>query len=317
MKLSKIFTLASVMLCLSMAAFAKVKVVTTIFPEYDWVKQIAGEKSANIDLTLLMDNGVDLHSFQPSVKDIAKISNADIFIYVGGESDEWVEGVLKSAKNKKLLSINLLEILEGKLHEEEVIEGMECEEEDEEDGAEEEKEYDEHVWLSLKNAKILCNAITEALCQKDAENAALYKKNYAAYSAKLDSLDKEYADCVKNAKRKTVLFGDRFPFRYMIEDYKLNYYAAFLGCSAETEASFKTVLFLAKKTDELKLPYILQIETSDGKLASTILKNSKSKNTKILTIDSLQSTTSSDIKNGASYINSMKKNLETLKLALN
>ena len=317
MKLSKIFTLASVMLCLSMAAFAKVKVVTTIFPEYDWVKQIAGEKSANIDLTLLMDNGVDLHSFQPSVKDIAKISNADIFIYVGGESDEWVEGVLKSAKNKKLLSINLLEILEGKLHEEVVIEGMECEEEDEEDGAEEEKEYDEHVWLSLKNAKILCNAITEALCQKDAENAALYKKNYAAYSAKLDSLDKEYADCVKNAKRKTVLFGDRFPFRYMIEDYKLNYYAAFLGCSAETEASFKTVLFLAKKTDELKLPYILQIETSDGKLASTILKNSKSKNTKILTIDSLQSTTSSDIKNGASYINSMKKNLETLKLALN
>ena len=317
MKLSKIFTLASVMICLSMAAFAKVKVVTTIFPEYDWVKQIAGEKSANIDLTLLMDNGVDLHSFQPSVKDIAKISNADIFIYVGGESDEWVEGVLKSAKNKKLLSINLLEILEGKLHEEEVIEGMECEEEDEEDGAEEEKEYDEHVWLSLKNAKILCNAITEALCQKDAENASLYKKNYAAYSAKLDSLDKEYADCVKNAKRKTVLFGDRFPFRYMIEDYKLNYYAAFLGCSAETEASFKTVLFLAKKTDELKLPYILQIETSDGKLASTILKNSKSKNTKILTIDSLQSTTSSDIKNGASYINSMKKNLETLKLALN
>lgn len=317
MKLSKIFTLASVMLCLSMAAFAKVKVVTTIFPEYDWVKQIAGEKSANIDLTLLMDNGVDLHSFQPSVKDIAKISNADIFIYVGGESDEWVEGVLKSAKNKKLLSINLLEILEGKLHEEEVIEGMECEEEDEENEAEEEKEYDEHVWLSLKNAKILCNAITEALCQKDAENAALYKKNYAAYSAKLDSLDKEYADCVKNAKRKTVLFGDRFPFRYMIEDYKLNYYAAFLGCSAETEASFKTVLFLAKKTDELKLPYILQIETSDGKLASTILKNSKSKNTKILTIDSLQSTTSSDIKNGASYINSMKKNLETLKLALN
>lgn len=317
MKLSKIFTLASVMLCLSMAAFAKVKVVTTIFPEYDWVKQIAGEKSANIDLNLLMDNGVDLHSFQPSVKDIAKISNADIFIYVGGESDEWVEGVLKSAKNKKLLSINLLEILEGKLHEEEVIEGMECEEDDEEDEAEEEKEYDEHVWLSLKNAKILCNAITEALCQKDAENAALYKKNYAAYSAKLDSLDKEYADCVKNAKRKTVLFGDRFPFRYMIEDYKLNYYAAFLGCSAETEASFKTVLFLAKKTDELKLPYILQIETSDGKLASTILKNSKSKNTKILTIDSLQSTTSSDIKNGASYINSMKKNLETLKLALN
>lgn len=317
MKLSKIFTLASVMLCLSMAAFAKVKVVTTIFPEYDWVKQIAGEKSANIDLTLLMDNGVDLHSFQPSVKDIAKISNADIFIYVGGESDEWVEGVLKSAKNKKLLSINLLEILEGKLHEEEVIEGMECEEEAEEDEAEEEKEYDEHVWLSLKNARILCNAITEALCQKDAENAALYKKNYAAYSAKLDSLDKEYADCVKNAKRKTVLFGDRFPFRYMIEDYKLNYYAAFLGCSAETEASFKTVLFLAKKTDELKFPYILQIETSDGKLASTILKNSKSNNTKILTIDSLQSTTSSDIKNGASYINSMKKNLETLKLALN
>ena len=317
MKLSKIFTLASVMLCLSMAAFAKVKVVTTIFPEYDWVKQIAGEKSANIDLTLLMDNGVDLHSFQPSVKDIAKISNADIFIYVGGESDEWVEGVLKSAKNKKLLSINLLEILEGKLHEEEVIEGMECEEDDEEDEAKEEKEYDEHVWLSLKNARILCNAITEALCQKDAENTALYKKNYDAYSAKLDSLDKEYADCVKNAKRKTILFGDRFPFRYMIEDYKLNYYAAFLGCSAETEASFKTVLFLAKKTDELKLPYILQIETSDGKLASTILKNSKSNNTKILTIDSLQSTTSSDIKNGASYINSMKKNLETLKLALN
>lgn len=337
MKTKKIIVLEVLMLCLAMAVSAKTKIIATIFPEYDWVRQIAGEKNSNVDVKLILDNGVDLHSFQPSVKDIATVGNADIFIYVGGESDEWVKGVLKNAKNKKLVAINLLEVLGDRVHEEETVEGMEhehhhddeAEEEEHEhhhgeaehhhhhDDDEDEIEYDEHVWLSLKNAKILCKAIADALCSKDSANAETYRKNLAEYSAKLDSLDNSYAECVKNSKRNTVLFGDRFPFRYLTDDYGIKYYAAFTGCSAETEASFKTVIFLSNKVDELNLPCILQIESGNGKLPATIIKNSKSGNVSVLTMDSMQATTSLDVKKGANYLGIMTQNLEVLKKALN
>lgn len=337
MNFRKIVSFAFIMASLSMASFAKTKIVTTIFPEYDWVRQIVGEKADKAEITMLLNNGVDLHSFQPSVKDIASIGNADIFIYVGGESDGWVDGVLKNAKNKKLVAINLLEVLGERVKEEESVEGMEAEYHHHHDEAEEEHhhhekaeehhhdhdededeiEYDEHVWLSVKNAKILCEAIADILCKTDSVNAAVYKKNLAAYSAKLDSLDKEYESCVKNAKRKVVLFGDRFPFRYLTDDYGIKYYAAFKGCSAETEASFKTIIFLAGKIDEHKLPYVLQIEKSSGKIPATIIKNAKSKNVSVLTMDSMQATTSLDVKKGANYFDIMKSNLEVLKKALN
>ena len=319
------------MLVTAACAFAKTKIVTTIFPEYDWVKEILGNNIKDAELTLLIGNGVDLHSYQPSIQDVAKISTADVFIYVGGESDGWVADALKNAKNKNMKVINLLEVLGDKVKEEEVIEGMQAEEEEEHEhhdheaeghhhhhhsSDEEEVEYDEHVWLSVRNAKILCTEITNALCDVDSKNAAAYKANFNAYAAKLDKLDSDFTAVVKNGKKNTLLFGDRFPFRYFVDDYGLKYYAAFVGCSAETEASFETIVFLANKVDELGLNNVCQIESGNGKIAKTIIQSSKKKNAKILTFDSMQSTTTKDIKKGTSYLSTMQKNLDVLKEAL-
>ena len=294
----------------------RVKVVTTIFPEYDWVKEIAGDEVSNMDLTMLLDNGVDLHSYQPTADDIMKISDCDLFIYVGGESDAWVEDALKEAVNKDMKVINLLDVLGSSVKEEEVVEGMEAEEEEAKDGAEEEAEYDEHVWLSLRNAKVLCKAIADDLTEIDTENANTYQENEKAYADKLDELDKKYQETVDSASQKTLLFGDRFPFRYMVDDYGLSYYAAFVGCSAETEASFETITFLAGKTDELGLKNIMTIEKADQKIAKTIIENTKEKNQGILTLDSMQSTTSDDAKKGATYFSIMENNLNVLQEAL-
>ena len=299
----------------------KIKIVTTIFPEYDWVMQILGDKADKADVTMLLDKGVDLHSYQPSTADIAKISEADVFIYVGGESDEWVEDVLKEAKNKKLKVINLMDVMGDKAKEEEVKEGMQPEEEEHaeeaKDGKEEEEvEYDEHVWLSLKNAKIFTKKIADVLSEVDKADAKTYQANYESYAKKLDDLDKKYADAVASAKNKTLVFGDRFPFRYLVNDYGLDYYAAFVGCSAESEASFETVTFLAKKVDELGLSDVLTIEGKNHKIAKTVIENTKEKNQKVLTLDSMQSTTAKDVKDGATYLGIMEKNLEVLKEAL-
>lgn len=473
----------------------QLKIVTTIFPEYDWVREIMGEHAKRADITLLLDNGVDLHSFQPTAKDITKIANADLFIYVGGESDEWVEDALAESVNKNMKVINLLEVMGERAKEEEIVEGMEeghshhhhhhhshdfadsdiqdrtlaewsgswqsvypyvldgtldevMEHKAKEKGdrtAKEYKdyyttgyktdvgtinidgtsiefvkenmrdkaaykysgfyirtspsgsrqvrykfekttmggnapqyvvfsdheiapttpehfhlywgnssfeplvneatnfptyypaslskqeivdemighdhghgvEYDEHVWLSLRNAQVLCAAIADALCELDKKNTSTYMANYIAYSEKLALLDREYMTTINTSKRGTLLFGDRFPFRYLVDDYGLHYYAAFSGCSAETEASFKTIAFLAGKVDELDLQSICTIESGDKKIARTIIENSKEKSANIITIDSMQSTTMSDIKKGATYLGIMEQNLEELKAALN
>ncbi len=292
----------------------KLSIVTTIFPEYDWVKQIMGEKADRADITMLLDNGVDLHSYQPTVDDIVKISNCDMFIYVGGESDGWVTKVLKEAKNKDMVVINLLEVTGDGVKEEEVKDGMQAEDGEEEE--EEGPEYDEHVWLSLKCAAKLCKHISEKLGDIDKENKDVYAANAAAYIEKLNKLDTEYANAVSGASTKTLLFGDRFPFRYLTDDYGLDYYAAFVGCSAESEASFETIMFLANKVDELGLKAIMQIESSNGKIANTIKDTTKTKDQTVLTLDSMQSTTSKDVSNGASYLSVMEKNLAVLKDAL-
>lgn len=287
---------------------AKVSIVTTIFPQYDWVRQLLGDKNQNAELTLLLGNGVDLHSYQPSIQDVAKISTADIFIFVGGESDGWVKDALKNAKNKEMIVLNLMEILGDKVKEEEIVEGMEGEEE-------EEAEYDEHVWLSLKNAKVICEKITEALCQKDSKNTATYQNNLSEYLAQLDELDWVYSAVINNASKDTLIFGDRFPFRYLVDDYNLNYYAAFVGCSAETEASFKTVIFLANKMDELDSNYIFKIESGDDKLAKTIIQNSGKKNAQVLILNSMQSVTSKQAED-TSYVKIMVENVQTLQKGL-
>ena len=277
----------------------KISVVTTIFPEYDWVKEIVGDND-NVEITMLLDNGVDLHNYQPTAEDIMKIATCDVFVYVGGESDEWVEDALSEATNKDMQVVNLLGSLGESVKEEEVVEGMMAEEEEEEaeEGEEEEVEYDEHVWLSLKNAQVLVNSIEQAIEAVDSANADTYAANAKAYTDELAALDERYQTTIDAAATKTVLFGDRFPFRYLVDDYGLDYYAAFVGCSAETEASFETITFLAGKVDELGLNTVFTIENSDQKIAKTIIENTQAKDAQILTLDSLQSTTSEDVAKG-------------------
>ncbi|MBR5922367.1 MAG: zinc ABC transporter substrate-binding protein [Clostridia bacterium] len=290
---------------------SKIQIVTTIFPVYDWVREIVGDND-NIEITMLIDSGADLHSFQPTTDDIINMTTCDMFVYVGGESDKWAEDALKEKQNKDMVIINLLDALEDGKKEEEIKEGMEAEETEEE-----EIEYDEHIWLSLKNAKILCGAISDGLSKADKENADNYKKNAESYLQKLDKLDGEYEQVVSAAKNKTLVFGDRFPFRYMTDDYGIDYYAAFVGCSADSEASFKTIIFLAEKLDALNLGYIIKIEGSKSDIANSVIENSKSKNAEILTLDSMQSVTAEKVKDGATYIGICEKNLEVLKKALN
>lgn len=470
----------------------KIQIVTTIFPEYDWVKEILGDKIEQAEITMLLDNGVDLHSYQPTTEDIMKISTCDLFIYVGGESDRWVNDALKEATNKDMKVINLLDVLGDSVKIEEMVEGMQEEDhghshshneeitmdnienrtlsdfdgkwkslypyllngdldeyceykaENDEDsttnketyiekyksswvsdvnnitindnyiaftyndgntvsaeykyagynikvddngkissvryqfetdsndapkyvqfndhsyestkaqhfhvyfgdesfdklmdletnpffvkdvlsvneiieelmGHNHEEEKDEHVWLSLKNTEILCKAISNALQEIDPDNKETYFKNTSAYIEKLMALDSEYCKVVDNAAHKTILFGDRFPFRYFVDDYGLSYYAAFVGCSAETEASFETITFLAGKVDELSLNSILTIEKSDQKIAKTIVQNTHSKDQNIMALDSMQSITTKDVSNGATYLSIMESNLEILQEAL-
>ncbi len=485
---------------LSFAEEKKLSIVTTIFPIYDWVRQIVGGND-NVEITMLLDNGTDLHSYQPTVQDILKVSTADLFIYVGGESDEWVEDVLETAQNPDLVAINLVEAMGDAIKMEEIVEGMEHEHEHEheeieledikdrslaefagewkslyplllagdldaycaymadtdgdddttketyiekysvnwncavneikiegdtitftdgngstcsaayayagfipvldEDGGvhtvryqfaansaeapkyvqfndhgykpgevehfhiyfgsdsfealsdfganpffvpagltvagiideltghdghdhdhhdhdhEEEEEADEHVWLSLRNAEALCKVIAEELSKIDPDSAGKYLSNLTAYEAQLIALDKAYEEAVNAAAYKTVLFGDRFPFRYLVDDYGLTYYAAFSGCSAESEASFQTIVFLAQKVDELGLPAVLTIEHPSTRIAQTVVSTSQNKDAKILAMDSMQSITAEDVKQGAAYLSIMESNLAVLKDALN
>ena len=324
----------------------KISIVCTTFPQYDWVKNILGEEAERFNVTLLLDNGVDMHSYQPAVKDIATAGSSDLFIYVGGESDTWVEDALKEAKNKDLKAINLMETLDNSVKEEEVVEGMQEERESlghsheksskekqeqtqkeshensqeingQKEAADEEPEYDEHIWLSIRNAEIMVKNIEKAIEQLDSDNAKVYQTNAENYIKKLDTLDKQYANTIQNAKYKAILFGDRFPFRYMADDYDLKYYAAFAGCSAETMAGFETVTFLAKKADELRLPVILTIENSDGRIAEAVKSNTTKKNQKILAMNSLQSVTKEQLADGITYLQVMQENLSVLSEALN
>lgn len=324
----------------------KISIVCTTFPQYDWVKNILGEEAERFNVTLLLDNGVDMHSYQPAVKDIATAGSSNLFIYVGGESDTWVEDALKEAKNKDLKAINLMETLGNSVKEEEVVEGMQEERESlghsheksskekqeqtqkeshensqeingQKEAADEEPEYDEHIWLSIRNAEIMVKNIEKAIEQLDSDNAKVYQTNAENYIKKLDTLDKQYANTIQNAKYKAILFGDRFPFRYMVDDYDLKYYAAFAGCSAETMAGFETVTFLAKKADELRLPVILTIENSDGRIAEAVKSNTTKKNQKILAMNSLQSVTKEQLADGITYLQVMQENLSVLSEALN
>ena len=347
-------------------------IVSTIFPQYDWVREILGEKASNMDLTLLISSAVDLHSFNPSISDIATIATADLFIYVGGHSDDWVEGALRQATNPNIVVINLMEVLGDGAKLEEIIEGMQhdhhdcddddcdhdhdhhdcddddcdhdhhdcddddcdhdhhdCDDDDcdhdhhdcdDHDGDDDDcghdhhhhGESDEHVWLSLRNAVVFCHAIADALSALDPVNADYYAANLAAYVEKLLSLDEEYRAALGNIENKTLLFADRFPFRYLADDYGINYYAAFSGCSAETEASFSTIIFLAGKVDELGLSTVMITESGNRAIAETVISNTETKDQQILELDSMQSITTADVQRGVTFLSIMESNLAVL-----
>ncbi|MCD8041410.1 MAG: metal ABC transporter substrate-binding protein [Clostridia bacterium] len=291
------------------------KIVCTIFPQYDWLNNILGDNAENYNIILLTESGTDLHNYQPTVADIANIGACELFIYTGGESDSWVDNAISSSKTKAEL-VCMMDLVEAK--EEESVEGME--EEEEEDG--DETEYDEHVWLSLRNAELIVSAIAEKVCLLDSENSSYYQANAAAYIKELEELDAEYTAVVEAATVKTLLFADRFPFRYFVDDYGLSYYAAFKGCSTESQASFATITTLANKLNELNLKYVLVLEGSDKSIANSVISNAKELSNysgisvQILEINSCQVVKKADISAGTTYLSVMRSNLTVIETAL-
>lgn len=287
----------------------KKSVICTVFPLYDWTRQVLGDRAGEFEL-IWLGGTKDLHSFQPSVGDIARISTCDLFIFVGGESDGWVNDVLKEAVNPGRIALHMLAALGGEAKEEEM------EAEGHAHGEEEGIGYDEHLWLSLKNAQALCPVIAGAIAMLDPDGAKEYEANLSGYIVKLAALDAEYLAAAESASVRTLLFGDRFPFRYLLDDYGIASYAAFEGCSAETEASFETIVFLAQKMDEMALRCVMVTESSDQAIARTIIGSTKGKDQRILVLDAMQSVTFEDVQGGATYLSVMESNLNALREAL-
>ncbi|MDR2655579.1 MAG: metal ABC transporter substrate-binding protein [Oscillospiraceae bacterium] len=282
----------------------KVSVVATTFAPYDFTRAIAGDKA---EITMLLPPGAESHSFEPTPNDITKIQNCDVFIYVGGESDAWVDRILGSMDTSKIKIITLMDCVDKV--EEEVVEGMQEEEEEEEGVA-----YDEHVWTSPKNAKLIAQKISGELCETDSANAEVYTQNTDSFVSKLDELDGKFQAVVDSASRRTVVFGDRFPFRYFAEAYGLEYFAAFPGCSTETEASAATVKFLIDKINAEEIPVVFHIELSNAKIAETI---SEATGAKVLLLHACHNITKDDFEAGKTYLDLMTDNVEPLREALN
>ncbi len=286
------------------------EIVVTIFPLYDFARQILGNNPAGLEIELLQKNGTDLHNYQPTAEDTALIGTSKLFAYIGGESDEWTEDVLATAGGNGR-RICLMDTVQGL--EEETAEGMQ---EAEEEHEHEEAELDEHIWLSLRNAQIMLNAMCDEICAIDPDHADLYRTNADAYITSMNSLDSEYQTAVETASFDTILVADRFPFRYLTSDYGLKYYAAFSGCAASLDVSFETVAFLSEKLTELQLPAVLVIDGSDGEVARTVIETAGS-NVPVLTLHSCQCVSAEELESGVSYLDIMTSNLEVLKEALN
>lgn len=298
------------------------KVIATIFPIYDITREIMGNDD---DVMLLEDTGVDIHSYTPIASDIMSIHKSQLFIYIGGESDEWVGGVLKSSDNPNLKTLCLLEEINGiEESDDNIIQGEEHhhEEEDNHDedaednhGEHEEVHYDEHIWLSLKNAKIMTEKIRDSLSLVFPERKELFKVNANKYLEKLEDLDKEYAGVCTN-KTDTLIIADRFPFIYLTEDYDIKYYACFSGCSTETQASADTISKLIDKINMENADKILVLETSDKSVANSVINDSRCKSgVETLVINSCQSVSAKDL-NSTSYLDIMQSNLEIIKKVL-
>lgn len=292
-----------------------IQIVVSSFPHYDWVREVMAEQIERADITLLTEKGIDPHSFQPSTKDFLAISNADLFIYGGGPSDSWAADALKNAANKNMIALNLVEELGSGVKlmgaAEETGQGHTVD-----DGHDHEHEIDEHVWMSLKNAKLYTSKIAEALGEIDPEYAGAYRANAESYGAELLELDAFYDELGRQPQPKLLVVADRYPFRYLFDDYGFKYRAAFDGCSADFEASFDTIIGLAKVADEHAQDKIIVTETSNQKVAKALIENSKMPEHEILILDSMQSVSRADIDEGKSYLDTMKLNYNTLGIAL-
>lgn len=286
-------------------------IICTVFPIYDWVRECLGDIEG-VSVSLLVDSGTDPHSYNATAEDIAVIASCDMLIYVGGESDGWVESALSNVAKNAPKGVRLFDLMEDRVHH-----GHDHGEVCEDTEHHSESAYDEHVWLSLKNASMLTERIAGMIAESLPEKAEAIKSNARAYTDTIKALDKELEDAVSLSERSTLLFADRFPFKYLTEDYGIDYFAAFSGCSADSEASFETVIRLTQKLNELDLPYVLVLEASDMRLADTVISGSEKKNAEILTLDSMQSISAGDITDkGISYIEIMKSNVSVLKKAL-
>lgn len=289
---------------------SKISVVTTIFPYYDFTRSIAGDKA---DIKLLLSPGSEPHSYEPSPSDIVAIENCDIFIYNGGESDEWVESVLESIENKNMKVMRMMDYVDL-LYEQNFDHDEHNHEHEEHDEHEHGEEYDEHIWTSIRNAEKLTDAIYDELSSCGFANKEIYAKNRDTYINKLQTLDSEISEIVSNAKRKTVVFGDRFPFLYFVTDYSLEFECAFPGCSSETEPSILTVTHMIDFTRNNQIPVVFYLEFSNGKVAKLI---SEDTGAKTMRFSSCHNVTKDEFADGASYISLMEQNAKALKEALN
>ena len=290
----------------------KISVVSTVFPSYDFARQIAGDK---INLTMLLPPGAESHSFEPSAQDIIAIQNCDVFIYIGGDTDQWAGRILNAVDNGGMTVISMLEVADTV--EQEIVEGMEPDYDHDDDHSghdhDDEPELDEHVWTSPKNAKLIVSAISAVLCEKDKDNAAEYEKNTATYLVQLDELDAKLSETVQNAGHKTIIFGDRFPFRYLARDYGLGYFAAFPGCSTETEPAAATIAFLIDKVREENIPVVFHVELSNERMADAMCAATGAKK---LLLHACHNISKDEFESGATYVKLMTNNIAALKEAL-
>lgn len=287
-------------------------IVTTIFPPYDFARAIAGDTS---HITMLLSPGAEAHSFEPTPRDIIAIQSCDLFIYAGGENEAWVTDMIDSLDIDKSKVISMMDVVSPLT--EEALPGLESDHEHAHDHDHEQhedtSEYDEHVWTSPKNAALIAQAIADKLCSISPANASLYSSRCADYRQELSALDDEFRSLVENASRHTLVFADRFPARYFTEEYGLEYYAAFPGCSADTEPSAATIAFLIDTVNEQGIPAVFSIELSNGRLASAI---AEATGTKVLTFTSCHNLTKEEFDSGATYISLMEGNLSSLQEAL-
>ena len=280
----------------------KLKIISTVFPPYDLARQIAGD---NADISILLPPGSESHTYEPTAKEIIEIQNCDIFLYIGGENEQWAEKIISSNKSDSVKTVKLIDCVktleESDLHEEEHEE-------------EHSHETDEHIWTSPKNEQLMLTAVYDAICEADPENKAVYTKNKDSYNEQLTELDKAYKEAVGNAKNKTIIMADKFPFRYLAEEYGLDFYAAFSSCSDESEPSAAAMTSLISKIKELKIPVVYYLEFSSTKVADTLCSETGASS---LMLHSCHNVSKEDLEKGISYVDLMKQNLENLKTALN